>query len=111
MAYFDYSNPALAPDALPVTMSAIGGFILVVSGILFFAVLIRGQAAARTEPGAYRFSTAIHPPVRLPAALNGYAIWVGLMIGLTITNYGYPIMQLLATPKTSVPAVYVGAQR
>ena len=40
-------------------MSVIGGFILVVSGVLFFVVLIRGQRAPRSEPGAYRFSVAV----------------------------------------------------
>jgi cytochrome c oxidase subunit 1 len=33
------------------------------------------------------------------------------MIGLTISNYGFPILNLLARSDTSVPAVYVGAQR
>jgi cytochrome c oxidase subunit 1 len=42
--------------------------------------------------------------------LNSYAIWVALMIGLTITNYGYPILTLVTRQDTSVPAVYVGAQ-
>jgi cytochrome c oxidase subunit 1 len=32
------------------------------------------------------------------------------MIGLTVTNYGFPILTLAARPDTSVPAVYVGAQ-
>ena len=111
MAYFDFSNPALQPEALSVTISAFGGFILVLSGVLFFIVLIRGQTAPRTEAGAYRFSTAVHPPVMVPAALNGYALWVALMIGLTVTNYGFPIAQLALRQDTSVPAVYVGAQR
>jgi len=31
------------------------------------------------------------------------------MIGLTITNYGFPIAQLVVRHDTSVPAVYVGA--
>jgi cytochrome c oxidase subunit 1 len=46
----------------------------------------------------------------VPLALNSHAIWVALMIGLTITNYGYPIAALVAHQDTSVPAVYVGAQ-
>jgi cytochrome c oxidase subunit 1 len=33
------------------------------------------------------------------------------MIGLTISNYGFPIMQLALRQDTSVPVVYVGAQR
>jgi cytochrome c oxidase subunit 1 len=46
----------------------------------------------------------------VPLALNSFAIWVALMIGLTITNYGYPILNLAVRADTSVPAVYVGAQ-
>jgi cytochrome c oxidase subunit I len=52
----------------------------------------------------------IHPVRSVPLALNSYAIWVLLMIGLTITNYGFPIVTLAAHRDTSVPAVYVGAQ-
>ena len=37
--------------------------------------------------------------------------WLGLMVGLTILNYGFPIVHLLATPQTNVPAVFVGAER
>ena len=111
MAYFDYTNPALAVDAFSVILSVIGGFILVLSGILFIVILLRGQTAPHAESGTYRFATAVHPPVTVPAALNGYALWVALMIGLTVTNYGYPIAQLALRPGTAVPAVYVGGQR
>jgi cytochrome c oxidase subunit 1 len=41
----------------------------------------------------------------VPVALNGFALWIALMIGLTVVNYGYPIVQLMALPQTSVPAV------
>ncbi|UDL90627.1 b(o/a)3-type cytochrome-c oxidase subunit 1 [Mesorhizobium sp. PAMC28654] len=110
MAYFDYTDPALAADALSVTLSTFGGFILLVSGALFILVLIRGQRAPRTETGDYRFSTAVHPPISVPLALNGYGLWIALMIGLTITNYGFPIAQLALRQGTSVPAVYIGAK-
>jgi cytochrome c oxidase subunit I len=111
MAYFDFTDPALAPEAVSVTLSTLGGFILLLSGVLFLIVLVRGHLAARTEPGEYRFSVAVHPPVSVPAALNGYALWLALMIGLTVTNYGWPIAQLALRQNSSVPAVYVGAQR
>ena len=111
MAYFDYSAPMLSATAFPVAISAFGAFIVLASGVLFFAVLIRGQAAPRMETEPYRFATAVHPPVAVPAALNGLGLWVALMLGLTITNYGYPILQLAFRPGGAVPAVYVGAQR
>ena len=111
MAFYDYSDPAIAEQAASVTMSVIGGAILLLSGALFLVVLARGQTAPRTEPGAYRFSVAVHPPRSLPAALNGFGLWLGLMVGLTIVNYGFPIAHLLVTPGTTVPAINVGARQ
>ncbi len=108
MAYFDFTEPALANEAITVVLSAIGGFILVVSGILFITVLVRSQLSPSEPSEEYRFALAVHPPTRVPALLNSYGLWVALMIGLTVTNYGYPILQLAVRSDTSVPAVYVG---
>ena len=47
-------------------------------------------------------------PTSVPVALNGFALWIALMVGLTISNYGFPILQLALRTDTSVPAVYVG---
>jgi cytochrome c oxidase subunit I len=110
MAYFDYTNPALSPQALPVAISAIGAFILLASGLLFLFILARAHTASLTEAGPYRFSRPIHPVRSVPLALNSYGIWVALMIALTLTNYGFPIAALVARQDTSVPAIYVGAQ-
>jgi cytochrome c oxidase subunit I len=84
---------------------------LLTSACLFFAVLIRGHWAPQTDPGEYRFAVAVHEPVRVPVALNGFALWLTLMVTLTVINYGYPIAQLLAIRGNAVPAVYVGAAR
>ncbi len=111
MAFYDYSDPSLAAWALPVVMSVVGGAILLVSGVLFIAVLIDGHRAPRAEPGTYRFSVAVHEPKVLPAALNGFGLWLGLMVGLTVINYGFPILNLLSVSGKSVPAVIVGAVR
>jgi cytochrome c oxidase subunit I len=111
MAFYDYSDPAIAAQATSVTLSVVGGAILVVSGALFLTVLVRGQMAARVEPGFYRFSVALREPRKLPAALNGFALWVGLMVALTVVNYGFPIAHTLATPETGVPAIMIGAGR
>ena len=107
MAFYDYTDPAIAAQAIWVTMSVFGGAILVLSGVLFFIILARGQIGRRSEPAAYRFSTAVRPPRTLPAALNGFGLWLGLMVGLTIVNYGFPIAHVLTTPGTAVPAVKV----
>jgi cytochrome c oxidase subunit 1 len=108
MAYFDYSNPEIAPQAITVTLSAIGGLILVISGLLFLLVLVGGHRSAAISLPEFRFSQPVHTVGRVPVALNGYALWLALMIGLSVVNYGYPIGQLMALKETSVPAVPVG---
>jgi cytochrome c oxidase subunit 1 len=108
MAYFDYSNPEIAPQAITVTLSAIGGLILVISGLLFLLVLVGGHRSAAISLPEFRFSQPVHVVGRVPVALNGYALWLALMIGLSVVNYGYPIGQLMALKETSVPAVPVG---
>jgi cytochrome c oxidase subunit I len=110
MAYYDYTDPEIAAQALPVVLSAIGGFILVASAIVFFVVLIQGH---RSEPAVleeYRFSTAVHEPHALPVALNGFALWLTLMVALTVLNYGYPIAQLIARGH-DVPVIPIGARQ
>jgi cytochrome c oxidase subunit 1 len=108
MAYFDYSNPEIAPQAISVILSVIGGLLLVVSGALFVLVLIKGHRSAKISLPEFRFSQPVHAVGRLPLALNGYALWLALMIGLSVVNYGYPIGQLIGLKQTSVPAVPVG---
>jgi cytochrome c oxidase subunit 1 len=111
MAFYDYSDPAIAAQALSVVISVLGGLILVVSAVLFFIVLIKAHRAPQTAIEEFRFSRAVHEPRTLPVALNSFALWLVLMIGLTLVNYGYPIAQLLARSDTAVPAVPIGAQR
>jgi cytochrome c oxidase subunit 1 len=110
MAYFDYSHPALQPQAVGVTISAAGGMMLVISGALFIYILARARPRTDAVFAPYRFSRPVHDS-EVPAALNGFALWVGLMIALTVVNYGFPIAQLALLPGTSVPAVAVGAVR
>lgn len=111
MAYFDYTNPALEPDSIFVSISVIGGLILLISGLLFIAILIKGLYTERVEAEPYRFSEAVHVPADVVPALNGFGVWAGLMIALTITNYGPPVATLLARSGTAVPAVYIGESK
>jgi cytochrome c oxidase subunit 1 len=108
MAYYDYSHPAVAPDAWTVVASVIGGALCVISGFLFIYILLASFRRERVEAEPYRFAIALHESPAVPRALNGFAVWVALMIALTVVNYGFPIWQLYATKTTSVPAVYVG---
>jgi cytochrome c oxidase subunit 1 len=58
----------------------------------------------------FQFSVPVHQPTKMPA-LNSFALWLALMIGLSIVNYGYPIAQLITLKQTSVPAIPIGVQR
>jgi cytochrome c oxidase subunit I len=111
MAYFDYTDPEIAAQAVSVIISALGGVILVVSAVLFFVVLVRAHRGPRRVPPEYRFSAAVHEPATVPVALNGFRLWLALMIGLTAVNYGYPIAQLMTRSDTSVPAIPIGVHR
>lgn len=109
MAYYDYTHPALQPQAWTVIASTIGGFILLISALLFVYILARARRNA-TTPAPFTFSIAVHPHASTPAALNTFGLWVALMIGLTLVNYGFPIVQLAMLEGTSVPAVPIGAR-
>ncbi|MFM0753443.1 b(o/a)3-type cytochrome-c oxidase subunit 1 [Paraburkholderia strydomiana] len=111
MAYYDYKMPGLESQAFWVSMSAVGGMVLAISGALFIYILAKSQFGPAVPQQGFRFASAVHPVERVPAALNSFGLWVALMIGLTVVNYSVPIVQLLKLPQTSVPAVVVGAQR
>jgi cytochrome c oxidase subunit 1 len=105
MAYFDYSNPAIAPQAWTVVAAVLGGAMMLASAGLFVLILLRGHRGAAVTLTPYRFSVALHPMAAVPKALNGFSVWVSLMIALTLANYGVPIAQLM-TAKTGVPPVF-----
>ena len=109
MAYFDYTHPDLQAQAWTVTVSTIGGFVLMVSGLLFIYILGMARKGA-ADPAPYAFSANAHPGERTPLALNSFATWVTMMIALTVVNYGFPIAQLATLKETSVPAVRMGGQ-
>jgi len=109
MAYFDFSNPALDGQAWTLVAGSLGGLMLVVSALLFVFILARARASD-ARPSPFSFSTAVHMPATTPVALNGFGLWVAMMIALTVVNYGFPIAQLASLKGTSVPAISVGGR-
>ena len=110
MAYYDYGDPALAPQAIWVSLSAIGGFVLVFSALLLIGVLIASHRAPATAVSPLTFALAVHPPRSLPRSLNGFRVWVLLVVALTVANYGYPVAQSLMLKNTGVAAYPVKAR-
>ena len=95
MAYFDYHDPAIAPQAFSVSISTVGGLILLASGILFLGLLVAASGAGE-RGGRLSLRRAAAYADSVPVALNSFGLWLALMIGLTVVNYGYPIAQLMA---------------
>lgn len=109
MAYYDYSHPALQPQAWTVIVSTFGGLLLVISAFLFIYILARPRRRIATLT-PYTFSEAIHPPVHTPVALNTFGLWVAMMIALTLVNYGWPIAQMAMLEEAYVPVIPVGSR-
>jgi cytochrome c oxidase subunit 1 len=108
MAYYDYTHPALHPQAITVTISTFGGLLLVISALIFVFVLARPRDRA-LAPEPFRFSIPVHA-APAPALLNGFGLWVGMMIALTLVNYAYPIAQLAVLKDAYVPVIPVGGR-
>jgi cytochrome c oxidase subunit 1 len=93
VATFDYTNPAIAFWGPWTIVSVIGGFIMLAAALLLvwnLATLYRGSTAVDRR---MRYALAVHPPRRLPSALNGFALWNALVLFLMVMAYGYPIAQ------------------
>jgi cytochrome c oxidase subunit 1 len=104
MAYYDYANPALASQGVWVSISAVGGFVLVLSAALFIGVLLASHRGPAAVISPLKFSLAVNPPRRLPKSLNSFGIWALLVLGLTVANYGYPLAQFVFLGKSAVAA-------
>ena len=93
MAYYDWSDSHIASQAPWVIASVVGGAVLLISAALLLAILIRSAIGERVQVRPLEYARAIDRSVPLPRALNGFGVWVGLMVALTVLNYGFPIAQ------------------
>jgi cytochrome c oxidase subunit 1 len=109
VAIFDFSDPLLAPMVPLAVISVVGGFILLLSAILFVTVLVRSHIGDAMLQAPLRYALAVNPPVRVPNALNGFALWNVILLMFMIVEYGYPIGQFFAL-KSSVPVYEVTRQ-
>ena len=112
VATFNYADPIIAGWGPWVIVSLVGGIILLASALLFIWNLlefhrVRAVAASGLQP---LYALAVHPPERVPAALNGFALWNVLVLVLMIAAYGYPIAQffIIDAPEAIVHRVTGG---
>ena len=110
VAHFDYADPVIAGWGPWVDASVLGGVVLLVSAAMFVANLLafHGEASVALNPvPQQRYAIAVHPPARVPAMFNGFAMWNVVVFVLMLCAYGYPIAQsfILPAPQANVHRV------
>jgi len=98
VANFNYADPIIAAWGPWVIVSLVGGIILLISALLFvwnLVALHRSDVRAIDKP---LYALAVHPPRRVPAALNGFGLWNLLVLLLMLLAYGFPIAQFVIEP-------------
>lgn len=90
---FDYSFPQIAWWGPWTLVSTAGGAIMVASALLFIWILLTRYRGTTQTAASMTYALAVHPPHRLPAALNGFALWNWLVLFLMLVAYAYPIAQ------------------
>jgi cytochrome c oxidase subunit 1 len=98
VANFNYADPIISKWGPLVILSFGGGLVLLASAVLFMwnlAVLHRSAQAFTPRP---LYALAVHPPSRVPAALNGFGLWNVLVLVLMLLAYGWPLAQFVIEP-------------
>jgi cytochrome c oxidase subunit 1 len=111
VAHFDYADPALAWWGPWVVVSLIGGVLLAASALLFVWNLWQlHERPVSVEAGAVpvAYALPLHPAARVPASLNGFALWNVLVLVLMIVAYGWPIAQFAVYPSPAAVIHRVG---
>lgn len=103
------ASPYIQPEwqsALPLV--GIGGTILFVSAILYFANIVLTVVVSK-EPGPVEvaFADALSGPEHAPAILDRWRPWVALAIVLIAIAYGPSLLRLLATTPFNAPGFRV----
>jgi cytochrome c oxidase subunit 1 len=101
VAHFDYDDPLIAWWGDWIDVSLLGGIMLLVSAVLFIrnlAILHGRQKTVEATAEPMQYSRPLDPVARLPAALNGFALWNLLVLVLMAAAYGWPIGQFIAQP-------------
>ena len=89
-----YDSPLVAEWGPHEVSMIIGGLILIVSALLLIYNLWKTQANPQVETDTeVAYAEPLHPVLRLPRLLNGFAFWNWLLVIYMAASFGYPILQ------------------
>ena len=113
VATFDYAMPEVAWWRPWTLVSTVGGVVMLTGALVFvwcLATQFRGPTQIDRD---MLYASAVHPPRRLPSALNGFALWNWLVLFLMGIAYGYPIAQFffIDAPPALIHHVNAGGSR
>ncbi len=103
VAHFDYADPAIAWWGPWVTVSFLGGLVLLAGALLLIRNLAafhfaESGGAAASVAGPEPYALPLNPVGRVPAVLNGLATWNWVLLLLMLIAYGWPVAQFFVTP-------------
>jgi cytochrome c oxidase subunit 1 len=94
VAYTPYDPGIVARWRPSGDVMIVGGGLMVLSTLLFLFNLFRTHGSPMEEPDrAMAYAETIEPVVRVPALLNGFAVWNVLLVVLMAIAWAYPIGQ------------------
>jgi cytochrome c oxidase subunit 1 len=72
----------------------VGGALMVLSTVLFLVNLfLTHRNGAEQADRSMAYAETVEPVVRVPALLNGFAVWNWLLVALMAIAWAYPIGQ------------------
>ena len=94
IAYAPYDPGIVARWRPASSVMIVGGALMVLSTVLFLVNLALTHRSRAEEPdGAMAYAEPVEPVVRVPALLNGFAVWNYLLVVLMAIAWAYPIGQ------------------
>jgi cytochrome c oxidase subunit 1 len=93
VATFDYANPVIAAWAPWVTVSVVGAVLMLAAALLLIVNLMLMHGGRPIPDRQMHYAMAVSPRERVPAALNGFALWNAIVAVIMLVSYGLPIGQ------------------
>ncbi len=94
IAYAPYDAAIVARWRSASSAMIVGGALMVLSTVLFLVNLaLTHRDRAEENDGAMAYAETMEPVVRVPALLNGFAVWNWLLVVLMAIAWAYPIGQ------------------